>query len=125
MNGAKKLGGSLPVSKTALISLSQFMPTHPARTEKKFIRVKLQRDKTFKPVLVWHVQKWWVNTSEGTYFAIFKNNDGTWSHVNNYQRRYSSIREVIQEWLSADREARERAIANYRKTKKTEQCYAI
>lgn len=102
------------------------MPTRPTRTgSRTTIRVKLQRDRTFKPVVRWQREKWWVNCSTGTYFAIFKNDDGTWSHMGNAHRRFSTQREVIQEWLTAEKECLEAAVAGYRQRKSKEQRYVV
>lgn len=89
------------------------------------IRVKLKKDRTFRPVIHWQRERWWVNYSTGGYFAIFKNDDSTWSHWGNQHRRFSLQREAIQEYLSADREERLRAAREYRKLKQKEQRYVV
>jgi hypothetical protein len=89
------------------------------------IRVKLQRDRTFKHVIGWQRERWWVNYSTGGYFAIFKNDDGTWSHWGNQHRRFSLQREAIHEYLQAEAEDRLRSAAQYRKLKLKEQRYVV
>jgi hypothetical protein len=102
------------------------MPTRPTRTASRTtIRVKLQRDRTFKPVIGWQNERWWVNYATGGYFAIFKNNDGTWSNWGNQSRRFSTQREAIREYLSADEKCKVQAQAEYRKLKAKEQRYVV
>ena len=90
------------------------------RHQTKTVKVKLQRNWGFKPTVTWQKDMWWVNLSTGGYFAIYKNDDGTWSHWGNLQRRFDSDFEAMQEYLSASREENLKSRAQYLKRRAKE-----
>lgn len=89
------------------------------------VRVKIQKNRHFKPVIHWQREMYWVHLHTGGYFHVIMNEGGTWSHPGNYHRRVPTVRDAIQEYLEIEAKEKAKSRHRYRALRVKEKVFAL